>query len=326
MLRRCRSAAGTFWARHPARRRWGLSGARRRADPGRKDDDPLGVRRDFPAADEVTYLNTAYIGLIPRPVLEAGRAWLDRRVSPFDVGEMLAKADEARRAVAELINASADEIGLLFSTTEGENVVADALELRRGDNVVIDELAYASASVIRKRLEDTRGIEMRVVRRREGGTRVDDFAQLVDGRTRLISVAWVSNLSGFRHDMRGLADLAHAHGAYVYADAIQAIGMGPIDVKSAGVDFLCFGGYKWLMAGFGVAPFYVRHELLDRVRADRVGWRSSGGWATTSISTTRPPRSTSSRVSRSARCINSRRPSRTCAPSGSIASRRTRYL
>jgi selenocysteine lyase/cysteine desulfurase len=175
--------------------------------------------------------------------------------------------------VAQLLNAADDEIGLLFSTTEGENVVADALELRRGDNVVIDELAYASTSVIHKHFEDAKGIEMRVVPQRDGGTRLDDFARLVDSRTRLISVAWVSNLSGFRHDMRGLADLAHAHGAYVYADAIQAVGMGPIDVKAAGVDFLCFGSYKWLMAGFGVAPFYVRRDLLDRVRADRVGWR-----------------------------------------------------
>ena len=50
-------------------------------------DDPLGVRRDFPAADELTYLNTAYIGLISRPVLEAGHAWLDRRaLRAFTVG------------------------------------------------------------------------------------------------------------------------------------------------------------------------------------------------------------------------------------------------
>jgi selenocysteine lyase/cysteine desulfurase len=236
--------------------------------------DPFGVRRDFPAADEVAYLNTAYIGLISRPVLEAGRVWLERRAGrPHDVGEMLAKADEARRLIAQLINASDDEIGLLFSTTEGENVVANALDLRRGDNVVLDDLAYPSTSIIHTHLQDTNGIEVRFVRQRDGATHVEDFARLVDDKTRLVSVTWVSNLNGFRHDMRGLADLAHAHGAYLYTDAIQAVGMGPLDVKAAGVDFLCCGGYKWLMAGFGVAPFYVRRELLDRVRADRVGWR-----------------------------------------------------
>ena len=185
---------------------------------------------------------------------------------------MLAKADEARHGFAQLINAADEEIGLLFSTTEGENVVVDALEFRRGDNVVIDDLGYASTAVIHKRLEESRGIDVRVVAQRNGGVRIDDFARVVDNRTRLVSVAWVSSLSGFRHDMRALADLAHGHGAYLYADAIQAVGMGPLDVRATGVDFLCCGSYKWLMAGFGVAPFYVRRELLDRIRADRVGW------------------------------------------------------
>jgi selenocysteine lyase/cysteine desulfurase len=249
------------------------------ADPAA---DPLGVRRDFPAADEYTFLNTAYIGLISRPVLEAGRAWLEARAHvPHDVGAMLRKTDEARHAFARLINAADDEVGLLFSTSEGENVVTDALDLKRGENVVIDDLAYPSTAIIHKHLEETRGVEVRIVKQRDGGTYVEDFARLVDDKTRLISVAWVSNLNGFRHDMKGLADLAHAHGALLYTDAIQAVGMGPLDVRAEGIDFLCCGGYKWLMAGFGVAPFFVRRELLDRVRPDRAGWhveKSLGGY------------------------------------------------
>src|SRR3954468_22194905 len=250
-----------------------LAGGARVQTPADAHADPLGVRRDFPAADEYTFLNTAYIGLISRPVLETGRAWLDARARrPFDVGEMLRKSDEVRRSFARLINASEEEIGLLFSTSEGENVVTDALDLKRGENVVIDDLAYPSTSVIHRHLEATRGIQVRIVKQRDGGAHVEDFARLVDRKTRLISVTWVSNLNGFRHDMKALADLAHAHGAFLYTDAIQAVGMGPVDVRAAGVDFLCCGGYKWLMAGFGVAPFFVRRELLDRIRPDRVGW------------------------------------------------------
>ena len=236
-------------------------------------DDPLNVRDDFPALAEYTFLNTAYIGLSPRPVVDAGRTWLEARAHrPLEVGDMLNKTDEARRRFAGLINASEDEVGLLFSTTEGENVVVDALEFKRGDNVVIDDLVYPSTPVIHRRLQETQGVELRIVKHREGAVDVRDFEKLVDRRTRLISVAWVSNLNGFRHDMRGLADLAHAHGAYLYADAIQLVGTGPVDVREAGVDFLCCGCYKWLMAGFGIAPFFVRKDLLDRVKADRAGW------------------------------------------------------
>ena len=234
---------------------------------------PLDSRADFPALNDYTFLNTAYIGLIARPVVDAGRAWLDARARrPFEVGEMLAKADEVRHRFAGLINATDDEIGLLFSTSEGENVVTDALDFKPGDNVVIDDLVYPSTPVIHRRLQETKGVDLRIVKHQQGAVTVSDFERLVDKRTRLISVAWVSNLNGFHHQMRPLADLAHANGAYLYTDAIQAIGTAPLDVRAAGVDFLCCGSYKWLMAGFGVAPFYVRRELLDRIRADRVGW------------------------------------------------------
>jgi selenocysteine lyase/cysteine desulfurase len=84
-------------------------------------------------------------------------------------------------------------------------------------------------------------------------------------------VALVSHQNGYRHDLRPLADLAHAYGAWLYTDAIQAAGMIPIDVRAADVDVLCAGTYKWLLAGFGTAPLYVRKELLDRIQPDRWG-------------------------------------------------------
>ena len=98
-----------------------------------------------------------------------------------------------------------------------------------------------------------------------------DFAQQVDDRTRLISVSLVSSVNGWRHDLRALADIAHAHGALLHTDAIQALGMFPVDVRASDVDFLCSGTYKWLLAGFGVAPFYIKRSLWDRVSVDRFG-------------------------------------------------------
>jgi selenocysteine lyase/cysteine desulfurase len=71
--------------------------------------------------------------------------------------------------------------------------------------------------------------------------------------------------------MRPIADLAHAHGAYCYVDGVQAVGMFPIDVRAAGVDFMAAGTYKWLLASFGVAPFYIRQDLLERIPLDRHG-------------------------------------------------------
>lgn len=248
-------------------------------------DDPLGARKDFPALRDLTFLNTAYTGLISQAVVDAAREWTTNRAGrTYTVGEMLAKTEEARKLYATLIGASVDEIAFLSSTSEGENIVVNSLDFKAGDNVVYDDLVYPSTPIIYQRLAETKGVEIRVVKSRNGAASVEDFAKVADRRTRLISVAWVNHNSGYRHDMKALANLAHGHGAYLYSDAVQFIGSGPVDVRSEGVDFCTSGTYKWLMAGFGVAAFYVRRELLDKLQPPNVGWRTRPGEANQSAS------------------------------------------
>jgi selenocysteine lyase/cysteine desulfurase len=241
-------------------------------------DDPLGVRGDFPIVNERIFLNSAYIAPIPTQVVTAGHAFLQEKArNSFQLGPLLRKCDEVRAQFARLIRAaSADEVGLLFSTAEGENVVAAGLGLKAGDNVVIDELHYDTEFVLYRMLEKLNGVELRIAKHRNGVVNATDFEPLVDARTRLVSVAWVSHRNGFRHDMRPIADVAHAKGALVYVDAIQAVGTFPIDVVASGVDVLCAGSYKWLLAGWGVAPLYVRTAIADRLRLDRYGEMNAG--------------------------------------------------
>jgi selenocysteine lyase/cysteine desulfurase len=241
-------------------------------------DDPLGVRGDFPIVDERTFLNSAYIAPIPMQVVRAGQAFLEEKARrSFQLGPLLKKCDEVRAQFARLIGAaSPNEVGLLFSTAEGENVVAAGLGLKAGDNVVIDELHYNTEFVLYRMLEKLNGVELRIAKHRNGLVDASDFEPLVDTRTRLVSVAWVSHQNGLRHDMRPIADVAHAKGALLYTDAIQAVGMFPIDVVAAGVDVLCAGSYKWLLAGWGVAPLYVRTAIADRLRLDRYGEMHAG--------------------------------------------------
>jgi len=237
--------------------------------------DPLGVRADFPVAGTRTYLNSAYITPVPRPVLDAGVAFLGRKATgPIPLGDMLRRTNEVRAQFARLVNAGPDEVGFLFSTSEGENIVANALDLGPGDNVVIDELHYETEFVLYRELESRRGMELRVVKHKDGAVSAHDLEPFVDRRTRLVSVAWVSHQNGFRHDMRAIADLTHAHGAFFYADGIQAVGMFPVDVQAAGVDAMCIGTYKWVLGAYGVAPFYVRQASASRLTPDRYGWHS----------------------------------------------------
>jgi selenocysteine lyase/cysteine desulfurase len=235
-------------------------------------DDPLGVRKDFPIMTNRTYLNSAYSSPIPRQVLRASQAFNERRMlEPFTVGGVMPQVAATRARFAKLVGASADEIGMLFSTTEGENVVANAIDWRSGDNVVVDDLHYGASFVIYRQLQKRLGVELRIVPSKGGAATASDYEPFVDRRTRLVSVAWVSSVNGYRHDMKAIAEVAHAHGALLYADAIQAVGMFPIDLANEGIDILCCGTYKWVLGGFGLAPFYVRKSVQDRIHPDRFG-------------------------------------------------------
>ena len=239
------------------------------ADPGR---DPLGVRDDFPVVGERIYLNSAYIAPVHRAVIAAARAHVEGKGNgSMQLGGLMGSMSAVRKQFARMVNATPDEIGLLFSTGDGENVIANGVGLKPGDNVVVDDLHYNTEFVLYRALEATRGIQLRIVKNRDGAVSARDFEPHIDNRTRIVSVAWVSNQNGFRHDMRPIADLAHAHGAIFYADAVQAAGMIDLDVRAAGVDALCTGSYKWLMSEFGVAPFFVSRDVVDRLQSDRIG-------------------------------------------------------
>lgn len=257
-------AAASAAATDPER----VAGAPPQPDPR----DPLGVRDDFPIVSDRIYLNSAYIAPVSKAVVAASHAYIEEKCArPLQLRSLMAANAALRTQFARLVNATADEIGLLYSTGDGENVIANGIGLQPGDNVVVDDLHYSTEFVLYRALEVSRGIELRIVKSRDGAATAGDFEPHVDKRTRIVSVAWVSHLNGFRHDMRPIADLAHAHGAFFYADAVQAAGMIDLDVRAAGVDAMCTGSYKWLMAEFGVAPFFIRRDAIDRIQSDRIG-------------------------------------------------------
>ena len=236
--------------------------------------DPLGCRDDFPAANREIYLNSPYIAPSPQPVVDAAVEFHRAKgTDPISLGSMLEETQTLRQRFAALVNANTAEVGLLSTTSEGENIVTAALQLGPGDNVVIDDLHYNTTVLLYDHLAKQNGIDVRVVENDDGAATVEQFAQHVDAATRLVSVSWVSHQNGYRHDLGKLARLAHRHDAYLYVDAIQGVGAVPLDVRETEVDFFTAGSYKWLLGGFGIAPFFVRESLLDEIAMDRVGWR-----------------------------------------------------
>ncbi len=176
---------------------------------------------------------------------------------------------------AQLINAQPAEIGFTPSTQTGENLVLEGLDIQAtGGNVVTNDLHYGG-SLLNYRKRQKSGMDVRIVKHRDYQMDMRDLEKSVDKKTKLIAIALVSNVNGYLHDVKAISDLAHAHGAYLYCDAIQAAGAIPIDVKAMGIDFLSCSAYKWLMGGrFGY--LFVREDLQESVmKAKLFGGRST---------------------------------------------------
>ena len=229
---------------------------------------PSSVRADFPIASKQTYLNSAAIHPMSVPASRALEAHVAFRMQGggegrADFGEEQQK--DLKRRFARLIGAKADEIAFVQNTSDGENIVVMGMELpRRGGNVVLDELHFETSLYMYKSLE-AKGLELRVVKHRDWAIDIKDMERVVDSSTRLVSMALVSNVNGYLHDVRAIADLAHAHGAYVFADMVQAAGAVPIDVRAMGIDFGSTATYKWLMGERGFGFLYVRDDLQGTV-------------------------------------------------------------
>jgi len=110
---------------------------------------------------------------------------------------------------------------------------------------------------------EKKGVALRIIKHRNWAIDIDDVDKAVDRDTRLVSLALVSNVNGYMHNCKAVSALAHARGAYVFADIIQAVGAVPVDVKALGIDFASAGTYKWLMGERGLGFLYVRDDLQD---------------------------------------------------------------
>jgi selenocysteine lyase/cysteine desulfurase len=246
--------------------------------PGELDTRAVAFPRkaDFIIEDGYTYLNAAYTHPIPKVSLEAVRRAAEGRGSlrarPASAGGPSASTPKA--LFAELINAKPSEIAYVSSTSAGENLVVQALELdrRRDGNVVTDGLHFEGAILHLMELRK-QGLDVRIVPPTKD-FRIDftDLEKAVDRGTRLIEVSSASMYNGFQHDLKAVCDLAHAHGAYVYADIIHSAGAEPFDVKASGVDFAACSTFKWLMGDFGIGFLYAREDLLGRIRRPVKGY------------------------------------------------------
>ena len=231
------------------------------------------LRELFPVTRQLVYLNHAAVGpLSTRAYVAIEAQARDQR----DYGALhwrawYAEYDLLRAAAARLLNADANEIAILKNTSEGLSFVAEGYPWREGDNVITTDLEFPSNATPWKALQ-RRGVECRVLRSRDGAYAPADIEGLIDDRTRIVTVSSVAFHNGFVADLDAIGAICARRGVLLCVDAIQSLGVLPIDVRRSNISFLAADGHKWLCATEGAAIFYVAAEHRQKLQVLENGW------------------------------------------------------
>jgi len=234
------------------------------------------ARRHFPVTERYAYFNVAAVAPLANPVADAMIDYVNdlRTHGAVHYLDWFAVFREARVLSAKLLGASPGEVAFVRNTSEGINIVSNGLGLGSGDSVVIVHGDFPANVHPWLRLRD-QGVDIRVVRPDEWNRVTPEQLLLAcDETTRLVSTSFVSFVNGYRLDIAALARRLHARGILLFVDAIQGVGCLPLDVRETGIDFLAADSHKWMLGPEGIGLFYIRADLLDRIRPPFVSWLS----------------------------------------------------
>jgi cysteine desulfurase/selenocysteine lyase len=237
------------------------------------------IRADFPILSRqvhghpLVYLDNAATSQKPLQVLET----LDRYYREYNANihrgvhtlseEATAAYEGARRKIQSFINARTEkEIIFTRGTTESINLVAQSWgrsTLKAGDEIIVSQMEHHSNIVPWQLLCEQTGAVLKVVPINDAGEFVfEKFEQLLNPRTRLVSIVHISNALGTINPIKQIIDLAHSHNAKVLVDGAQSVPHCAVDVQALDCDFFAFSGHK-LFGPTGTGVLYGKRALLE---------------------------------------------------------------
>ncbi len=230
---------------------------------------------EFPVAGRLLYLNHAGVSPIPASSASAGIRLLQqyRDEGALRLRKWEETSNEVRDRFARLIGASPEEIAIIKNTSEGISLIAAGFPWKEGDNMVTSNVEFPANIYPWMRLE-AHNIEVRMVQAREGRVRKDDVIAACDGKTRLIALSSVEFANGYRNDLAGIGEFCQKQGIFFFVDAIQSLGVVPMDVRAYGIDALAADGHKWMLSPEGIGGLFVSRDVMEMVEPVILGWHS----------------------------------------------------
>lgn len=238
----------------------------------------IGNAEIFPILTRWQYFNHAGVSPWPAKTVAAVNDFTQRfSFDCFQSKNWFEELEALRGLLAKLIHAEPDEVALMRNTADAICAVSSGLQWERGDRIVSADIEYPTNQYPWMDVEQRFGAEFVRVKETtdsDGVARVRE-EDLLDAashhKTKMIALSHVQWTSGQCMDLERIGRFCRERGILFAVDAIQSLGVVPIDVKRMGIDFLFAGGHKWLMSPPGAGVLYCRRELLERVSPPGVG-------------------------------------------------------
>ncbi|HUS07106.1 MAG TPA: aminotransferase class V-fold PLP-dependent enzyme [Bryobacteraceae bacterium] len=243
------------------------------ATPGWRTDEGYwgSIRKKFLLEDGLAYLNNGTVGPTPAPVYQNLMSyWRMMAENPNENSATLqGRMDLIRAKAALFLGAEPDEIAILRNATEGNNLVAQGIDLKAGDEVLIGYLEHDSVRQPWLLKAKRQGVVIKEVPihtpPQSPEEIVSAFEAAITPRTKAIATAHCDTVTGTFSPIKMLAALAQTKGLFCFADGAQVPGMVPVNVHDLGVHTYATTCHKWLCAPAGTGLLYVRRDMQDRI-------------------------------------------------------------
>lgn len=245
------------------------------------------AREEFKALKNMVYLNWAGTGPLPKSALEAVESMLsdiyEWRGETIQNG-MVDIVQNAKSQIAKLMYASPDEIAITgTNTSQGIQTALESIHPEKGESIVTSDMQYVLTEAEMQKWRD-RGVDVRIVRNRDGVYKNEDFSEAVDGSTKVVFLDSVTWINGFKFDIPEISKIAHENEAYMLTDSIQHLSQADLDTRTFGADIIAGGAQKWLSDWLGIGFLYVKKNRVAELHRPYYGYKNTeeprGGWGT----------------------------------------------
>jgi len=235
------------------------------------------MQHEFERETASVWLNTAHQGRLPKRAARALSDAVEWKLHPEALASperFTAVPQRLRHLLARVVGARDDDVVLANSASYGLHLVANGLDLRRGDEIIVAANDFPSDILPWVRLEH-RGVKVRMIEPHDEVLTADEVAAACTRHTRAVCLTWVHSFSGRILNLDAVGTVCRDHDAWFIVNGSQAVGAIPIDVHSTPIDALVSAGFKWLCGPYGTGLCWLRPELFDTLRPTKLYWLSA---------------------------------------------------